>query len=682
MKHPDLLEGLESIHRSRHPVAHVGGLVGVGFAGGGGASIGLKRAGLKIDFAMNHDAAAIAMHAANCPEAFHYLKDIWHVRPESVRPGEPIRIMWFSPDCTHFSIAKGGTPLLKEIRDLPWVMLLWAKIRRPDVFIMENVREIVTWGPLDADGHPIKEREGEYWRAFLREWKRLGYTFSFKKMLACDYGDPTSRWRLFGQFRCDGQPITWPEPTHGDPKSEAVRSGKLLPWVPAAKILDFTQPCHSVFMTREEARAGKIKVNRPLVPATMARVTLGLQRWALEADQAYIVKITHGSVAPTARLTGEPIWTQTASGAGNGGEHALVVPTLFPVTHQGAPRAHSVEQLARTVTGANRGEIALAAAHITKFRTGSSGASVEQPAPTVTANGFVERPGGAAPLGLVGAFISGAREPCVGLGACTPCAVQDHAINHHPIAVHIAQHNAGPNNDGLSGRPVTDPLSTLQTSGSQQNLIASYLAHFRGTGDRAGNSVETPTVVQTSGGTHVAEVRTFLVKYYKSAVHGQSSDDPLHSVTTKARFGLVEVSTADIPLTEEQRYTAYWVARLIDVYGYPDGKPKKARPKKGVGSLQHRTLIDKIETMHRQRPSAVGRDGWLVWDIGIRMLTVRERFRAQGVGDDFIIDVDVDGKPITATKQGEMCGNMVCPASAEAIARAALPELREEAIAA
>ncbi len=678
MKHPNLFEDLPQPPLLRRE-PNIGGLVGVGFAGGGGASIGIERAGLKIDFAMNHDASAIAMHAANCPSAEHYLQDIWKIRPENVRPGEPIRFMWFSPDCTHFSIAKGGTPLKKEIRDLAWVMLLWAKLRRPDVFVMENVREIETWGPLDEHGFPIKERKGEYWRAFLREWRKLGYTYGFKKILACDHGDPTSRWRLFGQFRCDGEPITWPEATHGDPKSPEVQSGKLKPWVAAAEILDFNQPCYSVFMTREEARANNIRINRPLVDATFARLTLGLQRWVLEAERAFVVKITHGSAAPAARTSGEPLWTQTASGGAKGGEHALAVPTLIPVTHQGAPRAHSVEEPTRTMTAANRGEIAmgaafissiggsgyagrprpvekplnvvtqenrqvLSAAYITKFRKGNEGASVEIPAPTITANSFEERPGGAAPIGLV--------------------------------AAHIVQHNAGPNNGSLAGRPVTDPLSTLATTGSQQNLVTSHLVHFRGNGDRPGNTVEDPIVAQTAGGTHVAEVRTFLVKYYKSNEHGQASDEPLHAITTKARFALVEVSTADVDLTEDQRYTAYWVARLIDVYGHPDGKPKKRRPKKGWGSLRFRTLIDKLDEQHRQRPSAVGRDGWIVWDIAMRMLTVRERFRAQGVDDRFIIDVDVNGKRISATKQGEMCGNMVCPGTAEDIVRNALPELR------
>ncbi|MDH7640550.1 DNA cytosine methyltransferase [Sphingomonas oryzagri] len=646
MKHPNLLDGLEPALAT--PIPHIGGLVGVGFAGGGGSSEGLKKAGLTVDFAMNHDAAAIAMHVANHPQALHFCQDIWQVRPENVEPGRPIRIMWFSPDCKHFSIAKGGTPVDKQIRDLAWVILLWAKLRRPDVILMENVREFMGWGPLiEVDGElvPDPKRKGEYFRAFCRELRKLGYVIDFKIMVCADYGDPTSRTRMFGQFRCDGQPITWPEPTHGAPNDPDVIAGRKLPWRTAAShVLDFSQPCHSIFMTREEARAGKIRINRPLVDATFARVTLGLERHVLEAAQPYIIKITHGSAAPAARRVDAPLYGQTCA---KGGEHALAVPSLVPLTHQGAPRAHGAEEPTRTMTAANRGEIAMSAAFVTKFRRDSAGTAATDPIPTVSANSFQKKPGGAAPLGIA--------------------------------AVHMVQHNAGPNNGGLAGRPTTEPVSTLTTAGAQQNVCASYLAHFRGSGDRSGNDVRERVVTQTAGGTHVAEVRTFLVKYYKSAEVGQHTNEPVHAVTTKARFALIEVSTADVIMTEEQRYTAYWVARLIDVYGHPEGKPKRRR-RKGFGSLHYRTLIDRIDAMHRPRPSAVGRDGWIVWDIGMRMLTVRERFRAQGVTDDYIIDVEVDGKPISATKQGEMCGNMVPPNTAEAIARAALPELRAQPV--
>lgn len=634
---------------SRMP--NIGGLIGVGFCGGGGSSWGLKRVGLKVHFAMNHDAAAIAMHEANCPEAMHFKADIWHVHPETVHPGRPIRAMWFSPDCKHFSKAKGGKPVEKKIRDLAWVIVLWAKLRRPDVIWMENVEEFETWGPIDKEGQPIKARAGEYFRDFVRELKRLGYDVDFRRLRSCDYGDPTIRLRMYGQFRCDGEPIVWPEPTHGAPTDPRVITGELLPWRTAAdSVIDWSEPCYSIFLTRQEVKERGLRLNRPLVDATMGRITLGLQRWVLEAAKPYMVPITHRTWANRTWPTDEPARTQTCS---KGGEHALAVPSLAPLTHQGAHRVYGVQEPTRTMTAAHRGEIALQAAHMVKFRRDSAGSSVEEPAPAMTANSFQVRPGCASPVGLSEASL----------------------VRCNSVAAHIAQHNAGPRNDALSGRPADQPLSTLATAGAQQNLVTSHLVHLRGTGDRYGNEIVEPVVTQTAGGTHLAEVRTFLVKYYSSAEHGQPADEPIHAQTTKPRFGLVEVSTSDVELTEEQRYSAYWVARLIDVYGKPGGLSAGKRRKR-KSAVRHATLLQNLEAMHPERPSAVGRDGWLVWDIGMRMLTVRERFRAQGVGDDFDIDVCVDGKAITATKQGEMCGNMVTPGVAAAIATASLPELR------
>lgn len=745
MKTIDMLEGLAS-HAPRWPVRkNIGGLNGVGFAGGGGSSIGLKRAGLKIDFAMNHDAAAIAMHAANCPEAEHFCQDIWQVRPEEVRPGEPIRFMWFSPDCKHFSKAKGGKPVEKKIRDLAWVIVLWAKIRRPDVIVMENVEEFVKWGPLDAEGQPIKEREGEYFRAFCREFDRLNYIHEFVEIRSCDHGDPTTRNRVYGQFRCDGEPIRWPTPSFGAPTDPRVISGELQPWRTAAShVIDWSQPVYSIFLTRNEVRERKLRLNRPLVDATLGRVTLGLQRFVLEAGEPYIVPITHQTWANRAWTTEEPLRSQTCA---KGGEHALAVPSLTPLTHHGPPRAHSVEEPTRTMTNANRGEIAMQAAHLVKFRADNAGAPVTGPAPAMTANSYEKRPGGAAPIGLaaasmiqtgygeregqepraldtqqpigcqvaggakhavvanyiastgggeyagrpravgkpintmtvenrqgiVAAHITAQYGASVGHAADDPTGAQTAMAHHGVIAAHMIQ-----NNGGEVGHPIDKPTSTLCSKVGHHAIAASHLMHLRGQGERPGNDDREPVVAQTAGGTHVAEVRTFLVKYYQSAEHGQPVGEPIHAQTTKARFGLVEVATSDVDLTDEQRYTAYWVARLIDVFGHPDGLPKKGSRRKPKHGVKYSTLLNSLNAIHRQRPSAVGRDGWLVWDIGMRMLTVRERFRAQGVTDDFIIDVDVDGKPITATKQGEMCGNMVTPGTAEAIARAALPELGSE----
>lgn len=706
MKHPNLLEehGLLPPPTPRFERrAHIGGKVGVGFAGGGGSSLGLKWAGLSIDFAMNHDAAAIAMHSANCPEAHHYCQDIWQVRPEDPCPGEPIRFMWFSPDCKHFSKAKGGQPVEKKIRDLAWVIVLWARIRRPDVICMENVEEFKTWGPLMADPKrpgrmiPDPARKGEYFAAFVAEFQRLGYDCGFIEERAWRFGAPTIRKRMFGQFRCDGQPITWPEPTHGAPDDPAVIAGRLLPWRTIAECIDFDRPCPSIFLTRQEAR--RVRANRPLADATMARITLGLQRYVLEADRPYLIRVDNTSE----------------------GRPRLVVPHVSTMRNAQKP-FNGVDEpgVTDTAGGANR---ALIAAHLAKFQGDSDGAPLDRPGPTITANSFEKRPGCAAPVGVAAAYLAntahgeatpngsrrwGKGHHDVGQPAPAFTGSRDHAVvaatmvqtgygerpgqepraldvqapvgtqvsagaKHAPVAVYMAQHNGG-----VVGHRADKPMSTLLTAGCHQHVVASNLLHLRGSGERFGNRIDEPARTDTAGGNHQGISSAFLVKYYGAAQHGQRPDEPAHTDTPKPRFALVMVDLAVVGLTEEQRYTAWWVARMIDVWGHPDGLPPRGRRKRrGVGSLRLSGLQERIDNALTPRPSAVGtRGGYIVWDIGMRMLTVRERFRAQGVPDDFIIDVEVDGKPITETKQGEMCGNMVCPDHAEAIAGAALPELQ------
>jgi DNA (cytosine-5)-methyltransferase 1 len=724
VKHPSLLDLVDDDFgaQQRFPrVAHIGGRVGVGFAGGGGSSLGLKWAGLKIDFAMNHDAAAIAMHAANCPEALHYCQDIWQVRPEDPCPGEPIRFMWFSPDCKHFSKAKGGEPVEKKIRDLAWVIVLWAKIRRPDVICMENVEEFMDWGPLMPDPKrpgkmiPDPKRKGEYFRAFVGEFRKLGYQCGFVKERAFRYGipgipaAPTIRQRMFGQFRCDGHPITWPEPTHGAPDDPDVIAGKLLPWRTIAECIDWTRRCPSIFLTREEARA--VRAKRPLESATMARLTLGLQRHVLEADKPFIVSITH-SGPPRVYDTDEPGRTQTCA---NRGEHALVQPYM---TGCGGRRGQSppIGVDRPGPTGTCKPDEVIVAAHLIKFHGDSGGAPMDTPGPTMTANSYEKRPGCSAPVGLGAAFVTGAggaeysgrpkavdrpgisilpddrqsivaatmiqtgygerpgQEPRV-LDIQAPVGAQvAGGAKHAPVAVYMAQHNGG-----MIGHDLPKPLSTLTGGGSQQQLVAANLLHLRGGGDRFGNGADEPSPTDTAQGNHLGISAAFLVKYYGVGGNAHPANEPTGTITPKDRFALVMVDMSAVGLTEEQRYTAYWVARMIDVWGHPAGLPPKGRRRrKDAGSLRLRTLAEQIDRDLTPRPSAVAtRDGNIVWDVGMRMLTVRERFRAQGVPDDFIIDVLVDGKPITETKQGEMCGNMVCPPHAAAIARAALPELRE-----
>lgn len=248
------------------------------FAGGGGASKGIEMAtGLNVDIAINHDPAAIAMHKANHPYTEHYCESVWDIEPKEVVKGRKVGLAWFSPDCTHFSKAKGGKPVKKEIRGLAWVVLKWAATVRPRVIILENVEEFKTWGPLKND-RPDPKRMGYTFKSFIKQLKGHGYKVDYKELRACDYGAPTIRKRLFIIARCDGKPINWPEPTHGKPDEVNVQLGLKKPYRTAGEIIDWSIPAPSIF-TRK----------KPLVENTLLRIYRGIQKYVIETDKPYIV---------------------------------------------------------------------------------------------------------------------------------------------------------------------------------------------------------------------------------------------------------------------------------------------------------------------------------------------------------------------------------------------------------
>lgn len=238
------------------------------FAGGGGASTGLELAlGRAVDIAINHDPAAIAMHRANHPDTKHYIEDVWAVDPLEATGGKPVGLAWFSPDCKHFSKAKGGTPVEKKIRGLAWVVLKWAAKVRPRVIMLENVEEFKGWGPV-RKGKPIKSKKGQTFQLWRSQLESLGYKVESRELRACDYGAPTVRKRLFIIARCDGRPIVWPEPTHGDPEQLEVRVGLLNPWRTAAEIIDWSIPCPSIFERKKPLVSSS--VNGPSWPTLWA----------------------------------------------------------------------------------------------------------------------------------------------------------------------------------------------------------------------------------------------------------------------------------------------------------------------------------------------------------------------------------------------------------------------------
>ena len=341
------------------------------FAGGGGASLGIQWAtGRSPDVAVNHNAAAIAMHEANHPDCIHLREDVFAVDPATTCSGREVRLLWASPDCTHFSRAKGGTPRDGKIRGLAWVIVDWARDVRPSVMCLENVPEFQTWGPLDEDGRPDRSRSGETFREFIQALEQLGYAVEWRVLVAADYGSPTTRKRLFLVARCDGEAIRWPAPTHGPGRSQ--------PWRTAAECIDWSIPCPSIFDRK-----------KPLAPATERRIAEGLRRFVLENPNPFIVRIGHqSSDAGKVHCADVPLSTITSKA-----EHILCSPCLIQTGYGErpgqAPRVLDLGAPLGTVVGGGA-KHALVAAFIAKHNGGARGGAIGQaadgPLHTVTAH--------------------------------------------------------------------------------------------------------------------------------------------------------------------------------------------------------------------------------------------------------------------------------------------------------
>lgn len=471
------------------------------FAGGGGASTGIEIAiGRPVDIAINHDIDAIRMHEVNHPHTKHYCESVWDIDPLKVTDGRPVGLAWFSPDCKHFSKARGGTPVSKKIRGLAWIALRWAATVKPRIIMLENVEEFTTWGPVraDADGnvYPCPKRKGQTFRAFINALERQGYAVDYRELRASDYGTPTIRKRLFLIARRDGLPIVWPEATHG---------AGLLPQRTAAECIDWSLPCPSIF-----------ERSRPLAEATMRRIATGIMRFVVSNPDPFIV-----------RPGLSPFVTEHAN-----------------ATHQrNMPGNEPLRTICAQVKG---GHFALVSAFLAKHYTGVVGVDLEQPMPTVT------------------------------------------TVDHNAlVAASLVHLGHGEGADGTKRfshgiRDIADPLNTVTASGATAGLV-----------------------------------HAFLVKFYSQGGQWQSLKDPMHTIPTKDRIGLVMVK----------------------------GQP------------------------------------YQIVDIGMRMLAPRELFNAQGFPRDYIIDHDGQGKAFTKSAQVARCGNSVCPPLAAALVRANMCQAAQQAAA-
>lgn len=392
-----------------------GELIVDNFAGGGGASTGIELAtGHEVDIAINHDPEAIKMHKANHPNTKHYCESVWDIDPVKVCKGYPVGLAWFSPDCKHFSKAKGGKPVEKKIRGLAWIVLKWAALVRPRVIMLENVEEFQTWGPCVPkrdrktgrilvrmpDGgirvadpgesvgvglqvfEPDPKRKGDTYRRWKGQLEALGYKVGKKELIAADYGAPTMRKRFFMIARCDGKPIVWPKPTHAPAGSEAVKKGLLHPYVGAYTQIDFNRPCPSVFDTAEEIKKKYgIRAVRPLAPKTMERIARGLKKFVIDNAEPFIVQVNHsGAKSDYCNSMNEPLRVITSKHG-----FGIVAPTLIQYhseTAEGEVRGQTIKEPIMTVDGSNR--YGLVATFLSKFYKTGTGQDVRQPLHTVT----------------------------------------------------------------------------------------------------------------------------------------------------------------------------------------------------------------------------------------------------------------------------------------------------------
>ncbi|MFX4223502.1 MAG: DNA cytosine methyltransferase [Thalassobaculum sp.] len=631
------------------------------FAGGGGASLGIEMAtGRYVDVAVNHDPEAVALHQRNHPFTRHFVQDVFEVDPAEVAAGREIDLLWASPDCKHFSKARGGAPASPRVRSLAWVVCRWAGTVRPRRIFMENVEEFTTWGPLrpkrthrnrlvlDDKGRPVmvpcRRGRGRTFRAWIRHLERLGYAVEWRELIAADYGAPTTRKRLYVIARCDGEPIVWPAQTHADTRLEPSARRGMKPWRSAASIIDWSIPCPSIFLTREEGR--KAGVNRPLADKTMARIARGTDRYVLRNPRPFIVPITHTGDRRT-HDTREPVRTVTTA---NRGELALVMPHLARHYGSDGGTIGDIQGPAATVT--TRGtQQQIVAPILQKFHgerhAGEARGSVPtDPVPTVDTSNRVSI---VAPL-LVPRYGEREGQAPRSRDVTRPMpAVVPTQNGAQLVAAFLAQHNDGPR-PGQPGRSCDAPVSTITATGSQQALVTAHVDRAFGRTAGAGAADPVPTVTERG---KTAVVATHVARLYGSnkTASGGSTTAPLSTHTAGGRHHAV-------------------VAAFMQKYH-------------GTGG-QHSDMADPFPTVTAADCLApvtvtIAGDTYALVDIGMRMFTPRELYRAQGFPDSYVIDAGLAGKWLTKTAQIRMCGNSVCPPVAAAIVSA---NMRPAAIAA
>ncbi|THD51876.1 DNA cytosine methyltransferase [Enterobacteriaceae bacterium ML5] len=644
------------------------GLIVVGFAGGGGSCEGIKQAlGYAPHIAMNHNPVAMAVHKMNHPETLHYPEHIFSVDPIISTGGLPVLLGWFSPDCRHFSKAKGGTPVTKEIRGLAWVVVRWALATHPKVLMLENVEEFKTWGPLLNDGdkcYPDPDRKGETFHAFInmlsggvpadhpalaeccefldidinspdaaRLVAGLGYNVDYRERKAYISGAPTIRKRLYVVARADGKAVVWPEAEYGDPKSPEFASGKLKPWRTAAECIDWSIPCPSIFERK-----------KPLAENTLKRIARGIQRFVIDNPTPFIVKCNH---------------TSTKS-----------VYNCF--------RGQPLDEPLQTITKTHG--YAVVTPHITKFRTGATGQECDVPFPTITAGSSIRPGGNGHALGMVEAtllpFIAGAggseyqgKPRAAGVPFHTVIK-ESHSALITPVIARIGQTGFGGDRMAYEAGK---PLTTI-TSKAEHLLVAPVIA--RQFGNSVGHAADEPNGTITAGGGGKSQLCTaFLAKHFGGNYTGAGAamDAPVHTVTTTDHHALVTSNLIKLRGTCKHGQPVTEPAPTITAGGLHIGEVRAFLLKYYGNEKEGVSLNEPLHTVTtNDRFGLVTVEGvdYQIVDIGMRMLTPRELYNAQGFPADYIIDRGPDGEKISQKDQVARCGNSVCPTEACALVKA------------
>lgn len=467
------------------------------FAGGGGASTGIELAtGKPVDAAINHDPAAVIMHKTNHRFTEHVQASVWDVDPTELCRGRPVGLLWASPDCKHFSKAKGAALVDRHIRGLAWIVLRWAGTVRPRVIILENVEEFVTWGPV-RKGRPVKKLAGTTFQRWKQQLVNLGYEVDHRELVAADYGTPTTRKRFYLIARCDGQPIVWPERTHAPRDSEEVKAGKLLPWRSAAEIIDWSIPGYSVFASKAEIKE-KYGVNavRPLAENTMRRIIRGVDKFTIRSGKPFLVECNHGGDGH-ARPVSDPV--NTLTGKYTGGVCGPVMAPWTLTNTSGSVGASAGEPVGTVRTGGGGGQMLLAA-NLIQYHTEQTenvrANGLQAPIPTVDASNRY----GLTAVNLVEYF-----------GTGKPLNVEDplHTVTSHDREGVVAAHIVEFKGQDIGQEP-RRPLRTITASCGEFGACHAYLTKADG-GD-LGHWPEIRALLNRHCGYHLAEDEVLLLE--------------------------------------------------------------------------------------------------------------------------------------------------------------------------